>query len=159
MNRPLAKIVWGVVVSLGVAGCATAIGSRASEAESLKTQVASLEGKIDRLNQKVEEMAQRQGSLEVQVSPPQATQAETSTGTIRQKKMAQATPRALSTREIQRTLKTAGFYAGPVDGKPGPKTKEAIGAFQKSQGIKADGVAGARTTAALVGFLEKESKE
>ena len=32
-------------------------------------------------------------------------------------------------RQIQTALKSAGFYAGPVDGKIGPKTKKSIEAF------------------------------
>ena len=33
---------------------------------------------------------------------------------------------SLSPKQIQRALKSAGFYEGPIDGKIGSKTKEAI---------------------------------
>jgi peptidoglycan hydrolase-like protein with peptidoglycan-binding domain len=52
-------------------------------------------------------------------------------------------------KEVQQALKAAGFYAGPVDGKIGPKTKKAIEEFQKSRGLKADGKVGPRTWAEL----------
>ena len=52
-------------------------------------------------------------------------------------------------KEIQIALKNAGFYAGPIDGKIGPKTKEAIREFQKARGLKADGKIGPKTWAEL----------
>ena len=48
-------------------------------------------------------------------------------------------------RQIQRKLKTLGFYSGSVDGIYGTATKKAVTAFQKSCGIKADGIAGPTT--------------
>jgi len=58
-------------------------------------------------------------------------------------------------RQIQTALKNAGFYNGPVDGRIGKKTKAAISAFQKAHGLKADGVAGRKTRAALMKYLYK----
>lgn len=48
-------------------------------------------------------------------------------------------------RQIQRKLKSLGFYTGAVDGIFGTGTKKAVTAFQKSCGIKADGIAGPTT--------------
>ncbi|MBR3768273.1 MAG: spore cortex-lytic enzyme [Clostridia bacterium] len=48
-------------------------------------------------------------------------------------------------RQIQRKLKSLGFYTGSVDGIYGTATKNAVTAFQKSCGIKADGIAGPTT--------------
>lgn len=61
----------------------------------------------------------------------------------------------LSPKQVQRALKNAGFYQGPIDGKIGPKTKEAIIKFQKAQGLKADGIIGKRTSAALDRYLSR----
>ena len=47
--------------------------------------------------------------------------------------------------EIQTALKNAGFYAGNIDGKIGPKSKKAIEDFQKANGLKADGKVGPKT--------------
>ena len=47
--------------------------------------------------------------------------------------------------EIQTILKNAGFYAGNIDGKIGPKSKQAIEDFQKANGLKVDGKVGPKT--------------
>ena len=56
-------------------------------------------------------------------------------------------------KEIQTALKNAGFYAGAIDGKIGPKTKNAIEEFQKAKGLKADGKVGPKTWAELEKYL------
>ena len=42
----------------------------------------------------------------------------------------------LSRKQIQRALKSAGFYQGPIDGKIGSKTKEAIIKFRKQMVLR-----------------------
>ncbi|MGE0267047.1 MAG: peptidoglycan-binding protein [Candidatus Omnitrophota bacterium] len=59
-----------------------------------------------------------------------------------------------STNQIQRALKNAGYYNGPVDGKIGVKTQEAIIRFQKDNGLKADGKVGQKTWSELKEHLE-----
>ena len=46
---------------------------------------------------------------------------------------------------MQAELKRAGFYDGSIDGKIGPQTKMSIKAFQKSKGLKSDGIIGPKT--------------
>ncbi|MDE6613056.1 MAG: spore cortex-lytic enzyme [Clostridia bacterium] len=52
-------------------------------------------------------------------------------------------------KEVQRRLKQWGYYNGAVDGVYGPQTVAAVKAFQKKNGLKADGIAGKATYAAL----------
>lgn len=58
-------------------------------------------------------------------------------------------PINLSAKQIQRALKSAGFYQGSIDGKIGSKTREAIIMFQKANGLKADGIVGKKTSVEL----------
>lgn len=51
--------------------------------------------------------------------------------------------------EIQTRLKRWGYYNGSVDGIYGTQTKDAVIAFQKKNGLTADGIAGDRTLAAM----------
>lgn len=48
-------------------------------------------------------------------------------------------------RQVQKKLKSLGYYTGTVDGIFGAKTKAAVVAFQKNCGITADGIAGPTT--------------
>ncbi|WP_165690766.1 peptidoglycan-binding domain-containing protein [Consotaella salsifontis] len=42
-------------------------------------------------------------------------------------------------RELQEALAEAGYYASPVDGRPGPATEAAIKSFQSDNGLRVDG--------------------
>ena len=50
---------------------------------------------------------------------------------------------------LQQTLATHGFNPGAIDGMYGQGTVAAVMAFQKSEGLLADGIAGPRTLSAL----------
>jgi peptidoglycan hydrolase-like protein with peptidoglycan-binding domain len=50
---------------------------------------------------------------------------------------------------LQVALYRYGHYKGPIDGIPGPMTRQAVIAFQRSAGLPVDGVAGPQTLAAL----------
>ncbi len=52
-------------------------------------------------------------------------------------------------KEVQRRLKLWGYYNGSVDGVFGAGTRSAVIAFQKKNGLKADGVVGKSTYLAL----------
>ncbi len=52
-------------------------------------------------------------------------------------------------RVLQTVLNNKGFNCGTVDAKFGPKTKQAVIAFQRSKDLVADGVVGPKTWAAL----------
>lgn len=52
-------------------------------------------------------------------------------------------------KQIQTKLRDWGYYKGTVDGIYGSGTYEAVKAFQKSNGLTADGIAGSQTLAAL----------
>ncbi|MCA9396454.1 MAG: peptidoglycan-binding protein [Candidatus Omnitrophica bacterium] len=51
--------------------------------------------------------------------------------------------------KVQIALRNANLYSGAIDGKIGPKTREAIKQFQISKGLNADGLAGKQTWAVL----------
>jgi len=58
------------------------------------------------------------------------------------------------TKQIQFALKKAGFYKGAIDGKIGSQTRRAIRQFQKSKGLKPDGIIGQKTWEELSKFLK-----
>ena len=60
-----------------------------------------------------------------------------------------------TTKEIQLLLKNAGFDPGAVDGKMGPRTKQAVKEFQKTKGLKPDGVIGPKTWDELSKYIKE----
>src|SRR5215216_4809407 len=52
-------------------------------------------------------------------------------------------------KELQRALQRAGFDPGPIDGKFGPVTAEAVRSFQAARGLVVDGIVGPPTGCAL----------
>ena len=54
-------------------------------------------------------------------------------------------------RAVQRALEKKGYFTGDVDGVFGPKTEQAVTAFQLSASLTADGIVGQKTWAALIG--------
>ena len=52
-------------------------------------------------------------------------------------------------RRLQKRLRELGFNPGEIDGRFGPATEAAVIAFQRSDGLLADGLAGPRTLSAL----------
>ena len=64
-------------------------------------------------------------------------------------------PILMTKKEIQTALKNAGYYFGAIDGKIGPKTKEAVKVFQTDNGLKVDGVVGPKTQRLLSEYLLK----
>ena len=56
---------------------------------------------------------------------------------------------AARVRTLQRRLTGAGFASGPIDGRYGPRTEQAVRSFQAAHGLGVDGIAGPLTLAAL----------
>ncbi len=52
-------------------------------------------------------------------------------------------------RDLQRRLHELGYSPGPVDGNFGPRTEQAVKAFQRESRLVADGIVGPRTRANL----------
>ena len=52
-------------------------------------------------------------------------------------------------KDLQRRLHELGYNPGPVDGTFGPRTEEAVKAFQRDSGLVPDGIVGPRTRANL----------
>ncbi len=59
-------------------------------------------------------------------------------------------------RNLQTDLTTLGYYWADITGNFGDKTEAAVKSFQKDKGLTADGVAGAKTIAALANAIAKK---
>ena len=61
------------------------------------------------------------------------------------------TDRGVDLKYFQSVLKRLGFYKGKIDGIAGKNTRLAIKKYQKTRGLKADGILGAKTKLCLEG--------
>lgn len=147
----IARIGIAGLVAVSLAGCA---GPRAASSQDMQSRLAQLDGRVSTLERHVgliegkawnqrEDVSYLKGRVEgLQPSIQGATRPAS----------VKSTPR-----RIQTALKNAGFYAGAVDGKIGPQTKQAIKEFQRARGLSADGRAGSKTWAQLAQYLPSES--
>jgi murein L,D-transpeptidase YcbB/YkuD len=83
--------------------------------------------------------------------PPQATVVSATEAKL--EPLPPSGPYKPGAKEIQTALKNSGFYVGSIDGKLGPKSKSAIEAFQKANGLTVDGKVGPKTWTALSKYL------
>jgi len=60
-------------------------------------------------------------------------------------------------KDIQNALKNAGFDPGAIDGKMGPRTKQAVMEFQRAKGLKVDGKVGPKTWGELGKYLTPQN--
>jgi len=67
-------------------------------------------------------------------------------------------PEKPTKKNIQTALKNAGYYAGEIDGKFGPKTKKAVEEFQAANSLSVDGVVGPLTWNLLKKYLNLETQ-
>lgn len=137
------------VLALGVlffAGCATAGKNHTLELQQCQSRISSLEAE---LKDKEREIA----DLEYDLQRKESENYRRSTTLIKTKSESgySSTP---STTQIQKALKNAGYYKGPIDGKIGAKTQDAIIKFQKDNGLKADGKVGQMTWGELKEYLK-----
>ena len=139
-----------IIVILIVAilsGCATVPSRRVNELKikelqgrvsQLETETGSKDKDIARLERKLMECEEKSMSASSQSLQPVYEYNDFSS--------------KMTVRQIQGALKNAGYYDGAIDGKMGPKTKEAIKEFQKEYGLKPDGVVGTKTRSKLSNF-------
>ena len=134
-----------LLIPILLAGCATAPSRKANELKikqlqnrvnQLESEAGSKDDDIARLERKLAECEEKSMDVSSQSLQPVYESNDFSS--------------KMTVRQIQAALKKAKFYSGIVDGKMGPKTKEAIKEFQKEYGLKPDGVAGTKTRLKLM---------
>ena len=152
-----------IVCCLLLAGCATTQKSANPDMRGMQSRIDFLE---DEMKAKDQEIGSIQNELR-QVKQEYMRKYETSEDSVKRisnqsdvaSKASAGEPEEIirisgvTADKVQLALKRAGFYQGALDGKIGAKTKEAIKAFQKENGLTADGIVGRSTWAKLSGNL------
>lgn len=137
MRKALVIFVLSVVF---LAGCATTRKTSDAQIYELQNRIRYLEGELEKKEQAVNNLGrdlERSREKNTYVQPATAIDA-----------VKKSTPK-----NIQMALKNTGHYSGTIDGKIGPKTKQAIRSFQKANNLKADGIVGKKTWDKLSKYL------
>jgi len=147
-------VVWAAMGALLVSGCGWTWSNKSKsgpttakvEAEVVEDQVVLLREEIGALRDQVAQVERSQDDLQAQVSQAGSRSAKMRVVSVTTKKW--------NNRRIQQALSSAGYYKNKIDGKIGPKTKTAIKAFQRAEGLRVDGVVGPQTRTALAEHLD-----
>lgn len=160
MNRSLQLSLFLVMGTLLVfSGCAS---KKTKQINSLQAQVGQLTDEVVRLDQALQET---RAAIQAEENRKQELRGQLGRSSSRLKSLHEEeavikgiyrTPSGfeLPSINIQKALKGAGYYQGAIDGKIGPETRDAVKAFQKENGLEADGVVGRQTWGKLESFLE-----
>ncbi len=146
MNR---RAVVSIGLCLFLAGCATA-RKKDAQLQELQSHVSSLESELEKKEERIKGLEGELASVETK---PTMNQGYMETTAPKKAEEPKGTASRMSAKQVQTALKNAGYYKGPIDGKLGRKTRKAIKAFQKAQGLKADGRIGKRTLLRLKKYL------
>jgi peptidoglycan hydrolase-like protein with peptidoglycan-binding domain len=147
MLKKVGVVLLLVVFAFSVSGCASARKQRELEMQGLRNQISVLEAQVQA---KDEEIAGLKDSLDkMSADKEQAAPKKRIIGEVKSR------PKA---KEIQIALRNAGYDPGAIDGKMGRKTREAVRAFQRNNGLAVDGKVGRQTWALLKEYLYKKVK-
>ena len=136
-----------MVAGAALAGCATTSTGAHVEQDQLRAQVNTLQSQVAALSSQVEELRGRQRSVEDHTWEAGGRVAVADAHAAKHSRV------VLTAKELQLALQRAGYYQGPIDGRIGTKTRNAIKTFQTANNLVADGVAGTKTMIALQAYL------
>lgn len=143
MVRKALLLVLGVVFVSSLSGCASTRKNNELEMQGLRNQVTALESQVAAKDEEINSLR------EAAMKASEPTMAEKKAGETKSRP---------SAKQIQTALKNAGYYQGPVDGRIGKGTRQAIKAFQAANNLSSDGKVGKKTWAALKNYLEEKVK-
>ncbi len=154
-----------IIIGIFCTGCATT-QSNFVVLNQLQTRIIHLEqaladrdSKIEKLEYNLDELSSRVDDLEkFQADDDMDELGDITSGVGEVSSFNSSEDRVLristGAKEVQKALKKAGYYNGAIDGKIGKKTKAAIRAFQKHNGLKVDGIVGPKTWLKMKKYLK-----
>jgi lysozyme family protein len=147
-SRTLTLLLFACV-ALSLVGCA---GTKKleKEIEALRMQVNTLSADISQLDAQQRDLEQMvKGSSDQMTIVEEAVVVAPVKGGTSSNVYSTPSGFTLQTTTLQKALKNAGYYTGPVDGVAGHQTKDAIRRFQADHGLTTDGICGRKTWAKL----------
>ena len=143
MNRDLPKFfVLFISTVLFLVGCATARPRPSQTPAPAPAPPVELQNQLQAKDQQIQD-------LQSQLDSTQRSLANNFSKKSDRGKSSSIWVSGVTAVDVQKALKRAGVYSGAVDGRLGKKTKKAIKAFQRKNGLYADGIVGEKTWALL----------
>ena len=173
-----------ISLGLILSGCATFMGP-SQETKRMEEEIQLLHKSVKKLSQQNIQLQRERDQLYKELRSisqmfQQALQEEKKererlrkqiqqlSKTIQERKKREITPKVVSkptpkptktgreeVKKIQKALKRAGYDPGPIDGKIGPLTRNALQEFQKENGLPVTGKADASTMKLLQEYMEE----
>ena len=140
------KVLLSGLLILNFIGCATT-GRNRTELE-----IAQLQTKINDLEEELQLQQDQIQDLQYELQKRERKETSTLAAALPASGAVTGVSKPTS-KNVQQALKNAGFYTGAIDGKIGPKTREAIKEFQKSNSLYSDGIVGKKTWEKLSQYL------
>lgn len=163
MSRPTRSLAFTVLIAaavLSVSGCAGTRLNKGAESkkplkpaeqiEMLESESRAKDKEITRLQMELMDVKRR--LADTQTARPiviQDTLTQAPSSNVTSAKKATISVPGVTVLDLQKALKSAGYDPGPLDGRLGKRTKQAVLDFQRARGLKADGVVGQKTWSAL----------
>ena len=133
-----------LVFGLSLSGCATTRRDKDLEMQGLRNQISVLESQVQARDEEID-------SLKSSLSGNRGEGFQKTTPISELKSRP-------NNKQIQAALQNAGFAPGPIDGKIGRQTRDAIRAFQRANDLAVDGKVGKQTWDSLKEYLNKKVK-
>ncbi|MCM8831570.1 MAG: peptidoglycan-binding protein [Candidatus Omnitrophica bacterium] len=134
----MVKYLISLFLVFSLVGCATTKRKERFDMYQLQDRLRDVEFQLEQKDQEIRALADELENIKREIN--------LSTTTVEYTKP--------SAKEIQIALKNANFYQGPIDGKIGKQTINAIKEFQKANNLKVDGVVGYKTWMKLKKYLK-----
>lgn len=164
---PAARVSAALAAAAALSVLAGCNGDSTQGQEQIENDLARLSARLKRMeseNRKLstkvaelERILRRRAKLSPPVIPPREVVPPKGRGTGADRPGAPTEPRELTgdqfTRKVQKALKNAGLDPGPIDGKMGRLTTEAIRAFQRDNNLPETGRANEATQVLLWKYL------
>lgn len=141
------------IFMISLTGCSTCRKKTDLEIQGLKNQISLLEtqsqAKDEEINSLKDALSKQTQVVDVQDLSRKVETKKRIVGEVRSRP---------NIKHIQIALRNAGLNPGPIDGKMGRMTIEAVKAFQANHNLRADGKVGKATWRLLSEYLYKQLK-
>lgn len=142
-----------LIFAVSLSGCATARKQKNLEIQGLRNQISALEAQVQSKDEEINNLKDALAK-----AAQEKAKAKVSTKRVGKKRVIGEIKSRPKAKQIQVALKNAGYEPGPIDGRMGKQTRDAIKAFQTAHNLPADGKIGKQTWSLLSEYLYKKVK-